>query len=206
VTATTSPRFSRLEADARRDEILAAARRVFVRSSPDKASTAEIAREAGVTRGLVHHYFGTKRELYLAVVGELAASLPAIVRTDTSELPVDEMVEANVTSLLDSIEADQDLWRAILGVELVGRDPQVEALMAEARDAVIERMVHNQARGAEPTDELRLVLRIYLGAAEAAAREWTMRGRATREQVHAVLKETLLAMVGQVLPRVPRAG
>jgi AcrR family transcriptional regulator len=200
---SVEPAYSRLEADERRDQILAAARRVFVRTSPTAASTTEIAREAGVTRGLVHHYFGTKRELYLAVVADLAATLPTIVRTDTRELPVQEMVEANVSSLLDSIERDHELWNAVLGVEAVGRDPEVETLMAEARDAVIDRMVANQARGAEPTPELRLVLRIYLGAAEAAAREWAMHGRATREQVHAVLTGTLLAMVGQVLPSVP---
>ena len=199
------PGYTRLEADARRDLILAAARRVFVRSSPSEASTSEIAREAGVTRGLVHHYFGTKRELYLAVVADLAATLPEMVRTDTRDLPVDEMVEVNVTSLLDSIERDHDLWHAVLGVELVGRDPEVEALMSAGRDAVIDRMVQNQARGAEPTPELRLVLRIFLGAAESAAREWALHGRATREQVHAVLKGTLLAMVGQVLPEVPPA-
>ena len=199
------PGYTRLEADARRDLILAAARRVFIRSSPAEASTSEIAREAGVTRGLVHHYFGTKRELYLAVVADLAATLPEIVRTDTRQLPVEEMVEVNVASLLDSIERDRELWHAILGVEVVGRDPEVEALMSAGRDAVIDRMVQNQARGTEPTPELRLVLRIYLGAAESAAREWALHGRATREQVHAVLKGTLLAMVGQVLPEVPRA-
>ena len=197
------PGYTRLEADERRDLILAAARRVFVRSSPAEASTSEIAREAGVTRGLVHHYFGTKRELYLAVVADLAATLPEIVRTDTRELPVEQMVEANVTSLLDSIERDRELWHAVLGVEVIGRDPEVEALMSAGRDAVIDRMVQNQARGAEPTPELRLVLRIFLGAAESAAREWALHGRATREQVHAVLKGTLLAMVGQVLPEVP---
>jgi len=203
VARATEPGYSRLEADERRDLILAAARRVFVRSSPDEASTAEIAREAGVTRGLVHHYFGTKRELYLAVVADLAATLPEIVRTDVRDLPVDQMVEANVNSWLDSIERDHDLWMALLGVEVVGRDPEVEALMSAGRDAVIDRMTENQARGGEPTPELRLVLRVYLGAAEAAAREWAMHGRATREQVHAVLKGTLLAMVGQVLPSVP---
>jgi len=203
-TTAHSPRYSRLEADARRDLILAAARRVFVSSNPDEASTAEIAREAGVTRGLVHHYFGTKRELYLAVVADLAAALPELVRTDVRGLPVDQMVDANVTSWLDSIERDRDLWLALLGVAVVGRDPEIEAIMSDARDAVIDRMVGNQARGAEPTDELRLVLRIYLGVAEAGAREWAMHGRATREQVHAVLKGTLLAMVGQVLPTVPR--
>jgi AcrR family transcriptional regulator len=205
VTPAAEPAYSRLGPDARRDLILAAARRVFVRTSPEQASTTEIAREAGVTRGLVHHYFGTKRELYLAVVADLAATLPTLVRTDTRDLPVDEMVEANVTSLLDSIERDHELWNAVLGVEGVGRDPEVEALMSEARDAVIDRMAANQARGGAPRDELRLVLRVYLGAAEAAAREWTLHGRATREQVHAILKGTLLAMVGQVLPDVPRA-
>jgi AcrR family transcriptional regulator len=202
-TTTDPPRFSRLEPDERRDLILAAARRVFTRTSPLEASTTEIAREAGVTRGLVHHYFGTKRELYLAVVTDLAATLPALVRTDVRGLPVDQMVDANVTSWLDSIERDRDLWLALLGVEVVGRDPEIETIMSEARDAVIDRMAGNQARGAEPTDELRLVLRVYLGAAEAAAREWAMHERATRDQVHAVLRGTLLAMVGQVLPTVP---
>ena len=196
-------RFSRLEPDARRDQILDAARRVFVRSNPTAASTAEVAREAGVTRGLVHHYFGTKRELYLAVVADLAATLPDLVRTDVAELPVDQMVEANVVSWLDSVERNRDLWLALLGVEVVGRDPEIEAIMSAARDAVIGRMAGNQARGAEPTPELRLILRVFLGAAESAAREWAMHGRASREQVHAVLKGTLLAMVGQVLPTVP---
>ncbi len=198
------PAYSRLEADERSEQILAAARRVFVRSGPAEASTTEIAREAGVTRGLVHHYFGTKRELYLAVVADLAATLPRLVRTDTRALPVEEMVEANVTSLLDSIERDHEVWTAVLGVENVGRDPDVERMMAEARDEVIDRMAANQARGGAITDELRLVLRIYLGAAEAAAREWAVHGRASREQVHAILKGTMLAMVGQVLPAVPR--
>ena len=202
--APAPARFSRLEPDARRDLILDAARRVFISSDPASASTTEIAREAGVTRGLVHHYFGTKRELYLAVVADLAATLPAIVRTDVAGLPVEEMVDANVTSWLDSVERDRELWLALLGVEVVGRDPEIEAIMAAARDAAIDRMAGNQARGAEPTPELRLVLRVFLGAAEAAAREWAMHGRASREQVHAVLRGTLLAMVGQVLPAVPR--
>ena len=205
MSTAPAPRFSRLDADERRDSILAAARRVFIHSSPTEASTAEIAREAGVTRGLVHHYFGTKRELYLAVVAELAASLPEVVRTDLGDLPPEEMVAANANAWLDAIERERELWLALLGVEVVGRDPEVEALMSAARDAAIDRMVQNQARGAEPPPQLRLILRSYLGAAEAAVREWAMYGRATREQVHTVMTGTLLAMVTQVLPAVPPA-
>src|SRR5688572_17744643 len=125
-SAAAPTRWSRLEPDARRDQILDAARRVFMRSNPLAASTSAIAREAGVTRGLVHHYFGTKRDLYLAVVADLAATLPALVRTDVADLPVEDMVDANVTSWLDSIERDRDLWLALLGVEVVGRDTEIE--------------------------------------------------------------------------------
>lgn len=204
--ASTTPRFTRLEAEERRAQILAAARRSFASSGLAGASMAQIAHEAGVARGLLNHYFGTKRELYLAVVADLAAELPALVRSDLRAAPIDQMVDANVTAWLDSIERNRDLWTALLGVEAIGADPEVETIMGAARDAVIERMAANQAGGGPPSDELRLVLRVFLGAAEAGAREWALRERATRAQVHAVLRETLLAMVGAVLPRVPPAG
>ncbi|MCW2989448.1 MAG: transcriptional regulator, TetR family [Solirubrobacterales bacterium] len=198
----SSPRYTRLEADERRGQILAAAREAFARAGLAGTSMAEIAGAAGVTRGLLNHYFGTKRVLYLAVVDELASELGNLVRTDAGDLPIEELVELNATSWLDSVERNRELWRAVLGVEAIGADSEVEAIMGAARDEVIERMAANQGSGA-PTDELRLVLRVYLGAAEAGAREWALRGRATREQVHAVLVGTLLAMVGTVLPRVP---
>jgi AcrR family transcriptional regulator len=199
-----SPRYSRLQADARRELILGAARRVFVAAGPAAASTAAIAAEAGVTRGLVHHYFGTKRELYLAVVADLAAALPDIVRADLRDRPAEEMVDANVTSWLDAVERERDLWLAIFGVETVGHDPEVAALLSDARDAVIDRMAANQAQGTAPSDQLRLVLRVFLGAAEAGAREWLMYERASREQVHALLRGTLLAMVA-LTPSLPPA-
>src|SRR5689334_12154855 len=95
---TAAPRYSRLEADERRSQILAAARRVLVAAGPEGASPAAVAQEAGVTRGLVHHYLGTKRELYLAVVEDLASALPDMVRMDLRDGPVEEMVEANLTA------------------------------------------------------------------------------------------------------------
>lgn len=203
--AAARPRFSRLDADERSAQILAAARRLFGRSGLAGTSMVEIAEQAGVARGLVNHYFGTKRELYLAVVADLAAELPAVVRSDLRGGPADAMVDANLASWLDSIERNRELWIALLGVETIGTDPEVEAIMAAARDEVIERMAANQAGGAPVSDELRLVLRIFLGAVEAGAREWALRGRATREQVHLILRETVLAMVATVLPHVPPA-
>jgi AcrR family transcriptional regulator len=52
-----------------RKAILAAAREAFAEKGFDGASIRAIATSAGVDPALVHHYFGTKDELFLATVG-----------------------------------------------------------------------------------------------------------------------------------------
>jgi AcrR family transcriptional regulator len=190
---------ARLAPDERRAQVLEAARHVFARDGFAAASAAAVAREAGVTRPLVHHYFGSRRELFLGVLAELAGRLPAAIRTDLPDLPLDEMMEINATTLLDTVERDRDAWVALLGA--AGADPDVERILSSARDEAVERMLINQGAAAGASDELRLLLRVYLGAAEAALAEWTVHGRATREQTHTIVKGTLLAIVGEVLPQ-----
>ena len=91
---------TRLAPGVRREQILAAARDVFVANDYANASMEAVARRAGVTTGLVNHYFGTKRELYLAVVEDLAASLPEMVDTNLPDLPIEELVARNMKRFL----------------------------------------------------------------------------------------------------------
>lgn len=51
-----------------RESILEAARTGFAEKGYDKASIRAIAGDAGVDPALVHHYFGTKEKLFLAVM------------------------------------------------------------------------------------------------------------------------------------------
>jgi AcrR family transcriptional regulator len=184
---------TRLEPDLRRGQILAAARRIFAERDYPAASMEEVAAKAGVTRGLVNHYFGTKRKLYLAVVADLAAELPGIVRTDLGELPIELIVERNLTRFLDAVERDYELWSILLGAGAADRDPEVAAIVTTARDEVVERMARNHA-GEDAGEELHLALRAFLGAAMAASEEWLVRGRATRAQVETLLHRGLLAL------------
>ncbi|MEU0404661.1 TetR family transcriptional regulator [Streptomyces sp. NPDC006197] len=65
-----------------RERILEAARAQFAERGYDKASVRGIAKAAGVDPALVHHYFGTKDEVFAAAVEvsfEPAAVLPAIL-------------------------------------------------------------------------------------------------------------------------------
>ena len=73
-----------------REAILAAAREAFADRGYDRASIRAIATRAGVDPALVHHYFGTKDQLFLATVnapidpGEI---LPRVLRGDPDQLP-----------------------------------------------------------------------------------------------------------------------
>ena len=62
------PHWRRLGPDARRSHILSAAVRLFGEQPYDAVQMAAVARAAGVTRGILNHYFGTKWDLYLEVV------------------------------------------------------------------------------------------------------------------------------------------
>jgi AcrR family transcriptional regulator len=189
----------RLPPAQRRAQVLEAARTVFARDGFAGGSAAAVAREAGVTRSLVHHYFASRRKLFLAVLEELAERLPAAIRTDLVGLPLDEVVRTNAASLLDAVERDRDAWVALLAT--AGADPDVEQILDRARDRAIDKMLVNQRAALGDVPELRLVLRVYLGAAEAALAEWTVHQRATRAQAEMIVRETLLAMVAEVLPR-----
>lgn len=72
-----------------RDAILVAARESFTASGYDQASIRDIARRAGVDPALVHHYFGTKQELFTEAVElpvDLVAVVEAFVRGDRDRI------------------------------------------------------------------------------------------------------------------------
>ena len=87
----------RLPPDERRELILQSAARLFTVLPYSQVSTTDIAREAGITRGLLNHYFTDKRGLYLEVVRR-AVLLPTFEQTPESvaipEFLVDAVVEA----------------------------------------------------------------------------------------------------------------
>src|SRR4051812_43597673 len=67
----SSPKFSRLEPAQRRDPILDAANALFAERAYDEVSIEDIASSAGVTRGLVHHYFGGRNDVSLGLLERL---------------------------------------------------------------------------------------------------------------------------------------
>ena len=63
-----------------REAILAAARESFTASGYDRASIRDIARRAGVDPALVHHYYGSKHELFSAAI-EMPIDIASVIET-----------------------------------------------------------------------------------------------------------------------------
>lgn len=197
-----TPRWNRLQHDERRSQILACARRLFSERHYGAVSSEEIASEAGVARGLLHHYFGTKRELYLEVVRSMLR-LPDDLFADLDGDRQAVLSEA-VDRWLDMVERNRGTWMATVGAHGFGRDAELEAILDEARDRIADRVIALVREGdpAEASPELRAVIRAYAGFAEALSLEWIERGTLTRAQVHELLLHTLLNLVHDVLTRV----
>ncbi|WP_040796470.1 TetR/AcrR family transcriptional regulator [Nocardia higoensis] len=194
-------RRKRLEPDQRRAQILACAIDMFGERPYAAVSTAELAARAGVARGLINHYFGNKRDLYLAVVRRMV-TLP---RGDDMVVPTGtprERVDASVRWLLDTIAEHGSTWVKVTSHEGVGDDPEVQQILDEADDAAAERtlcMVGLAESAHSP--QSRAMVRAYGGLVKAAGREWITRGNLTREQVHHLLADLLWALVSETMAK-----
>ena len=73
----------------KRERILDSARELFARNGIDKTSIRAIAADAGVDAALVHHYFGTKTELFAAAIH--IPIDPMTVISQLKEVPVDQI-------------------------------------------------------------------------------------------------------------------
>lgn len=190
----------RLDYDDRHAQILSAARRLFCSRPYSEVSMSDLAEAAGVTRGLLHHYFGSKRDLYLAVVRQLI-KIPAMPLPDARGLERESVWDQSVDGWMHLIEANRDLWLTAVGAGGVGRDPELSQILDEGREATAQRCL--EALGisrADTTEEMRSVVRAYGGMVEEVTREWLERGRLTRAQARVLLRGALPLMIEQLLP------
>ncbi|MEU5989194.1 TetR/AcrR family transcriptional regulator [Spirillospora sp. NPDC047418] len=191
--------YQRLSPDERRAQILAVARRMFTELPYSEVSTAAIARETGVQRGLIHYYFGTKRELFLKVVHGLTASAAMQVPPPDDRLTLPESVELLVNLFLDTADQNASTWFAALDAEGFGQDPELLRVVNRFKDEAVKHMLAI-LRVPEPTGTLRAVLRVYTGLVDAATRQWLQEKTLDREQVHTLLSRSLLTLVSDIGP------
>ncbi len=184
-----TPKFSRLDPVQRREQILDAANALFAERAYDEVSIEEIASSAGVTRGLLHHYFGGRREVYLALLERLGA-----MREERLPPPVGRSARArvadNVSRWLDWTEANRTIWLATIARGEDIADPDVRRVVADLVRRAVALLATHHADIAKDSPRLRHALECWTGLNRAATRRW-LRGEATREATQELLASTL---------------
>jgi len=145
----TSTAKVRLAAGERRQAVLETACRVFSASSYRGATTAEIAREAGITEPILYRHFGSKRDLYLACLDESWRNL-----REVAEQAIVDNPGTCLGAIADAFMTRQakirliDLWIQALSES---DDPVIsEALRVQVRevhDFVADAIRDGQAQG-----------------------------------------------------------
>ncbi|MCZ4610049.1 TetR/AcrR family transcriptional regulator [Streptomyces chartreusis] len=149
----------RAESADTRDRILDAAREEFAERGYDKTSVRGIAKAAGVDSALVHHYFGTKEQVFEAAVE--VALVPALaVRDAVLEVPLDDVGE-RLTRFLFGLWENPVTRRPLLAIVR-------SAVNNEAAATVFRRLVSAQLlrRIAGEIDAPDAELRAELAAAQ----------------------------------------
>jgi AcrR family transcriptional regulator len=193
------PAYSRLQNDARREQLLARATELFGAHGYDELSMAAIAREAGISKALLYHYFPSKRELFVAALAQGAEELRQRTEPDPA-LPPAEQVAASVDAFLAWVDEHREGYRKLIES---GGIPEVRDVVGEVRDRTADRILAGLGSDGErpPT---RAAVRAWLWFMDGAVLDWLEHDDVPRDELRDVvlgaLYGALLASGAQLLP------
>jgi AcrR family transcriptional regulator len=170
------PPRTRLLVDERRAQLLALGIRAFSKRPYDEIAIDDLARAAGVSKGLLYHYYPTKRDFYVAALDQ--ASKQLLAETLTAEgAPPEERVKVGLEAYLDFVERHDQAYVALMRGG-IGSDKEVQAILEGTRATFVERIVENVPKKLV-TPLVRIALRGWIGFVEATATQW-LAGRAVK--------------------------
>ena len=186
----------------RRDELLAAGLRLFSDRPYDELAIDDIAAEAGVAKGLLYYYFGSKRGFYVAIVQAAARELATRLDPDHS-LPPAERLRRALDAYLAYVEEHSAGYRTLLAGGL-GSDPEVRAIRDEQRAFVIGLILDGIGQPADPPPALRAALEGWLSFVEGVSLDWLLRRDLRRDEVRGLLIAALGGALGAARAADPR--
>jgi len=201
VTPTTSsptpggPR-TRLTPDERRSQLLDLGVRLLATRSLDELSIDVLAEEAGISRGLLYHYFGNKHAFHEAVVRRAADDLIAQTAPPADGEPLERLL-ISVTAYLDYVVNNYEGYLSLVKGAAGGNDTLRE-IYDEARSALTDRIFRQDAQGEiiPDTAASRLIVRGWAAMTEELVLTWVVDpSGVTREELLAVIAASLPALI-----------
>ncbi len=192
---------TRMNPDSRREQLLELGVRLLATRSLDELSIDMLAEEAGISRGLLYHYFANRKDFQRAVVRRAADELVRVTAPPVEGEPL-ERLAASLDAYVGYVEANLAGYTSLLRAAASG-DAELEQIYTESRATLTDRIFEAHRPGARLLD--------VLGAQDGARSRMMVAGwSAMTEQVvlawvrdpRGVSRSELLAMLAGSLPGV----
>jgi AcrR family transcriptional regulator len=184
----------RLSPDERRSQLLDLGVRLLATRSLDELSIDVLAEEAGISRGLLYHYFGNKHAFHEAVVRRAADDLIAQTAPPPDGDPLERML-VSVTAYLDYVVANYEGYVSLVK-GAAGGNETLRRIYDDARWVLTDRIFLEDAQGdlIPDTPTTRLLVRGWAAMTEELVLTWAAQPEPE------VSRDELLAIIAGSLP------
>jgi len=204
-TVARAEKRARLSVDERRAQLLDLALTIFVDRTYEEISIDEIAKAAGISKGLLYHYFPSKKAFYVAAVRQASEEL--LAETDVAkELPSSPpndplLLRRGYLAFLSFVERRRVAYSFLLRGGL-GVDPEIRELVEDTKRRLVARMLEKAGPVGQDA-RLRTTLRGVIGFVEAVSLDWLDHGDLDRDELADLLARVTLDAVAQALTGKP---
>jgi AcrR family transcriptional regulator len=197
-TGATSGRL-RMSPEGRREQLLELGTRLLSTRTLDEISIEVLAEEAGISRGLLYHYFGNKQEFHLAVVRRAVEDLVAITAPRDIEDPIEQLA-VSIGAYLDYVVENHTGYVSLVRAAAGGNE-ELRAIYQEGRRALTDRIFEVTgpeglaALGVTDSPAMRLLVNGWAAMLETVILDWVADSRG-------VTREELLGRLARALPAI----
>ncbi|WP_280270861.1 TetR/AcrR family transcriptional regulator [Nocardia wallacei] len=184
----------RLSPDERREQLIALGVKMLADRALEDIAIGDIAERAGISRGLLFHYFPSKQDFHLAIARRANAELLSRTAPDP-DLPLFEMLRDAVQRYVDYVSENRTSYLALLRGP-ASSSPELMALVDQTRGAIVDRILAEAPIPIEDPDQprLRLAVRGWVAFVEETTLSWLRHDTITRDQLIDMLVESLPAL------------
>ncbi|ELP61550.1 TetR/AcrR family transcriptional regulator [Streptomyces turgidiscabies] len=201
-----APAYRRLGVEERRHQLLEAALSLFAHRPPEDVSLDDVAEAAGVSRPLVYRYFpGGKQQLYEAALRSAAEELE-LCFDEPPEGPLPQRLSRALDRYLTFVDEHDAGFSALLQGGSVVETSRTTAIVDRVRRTAAEHIL-SHLEVAEPGPRLRMTVRMWITAVEAASLIWLDEGKEPPvEELRDWLVEQFMAVLTVTAGRDPQTA
>src|SRR3954470_6633040 len=198
-----APRRVRLQIDERRAQLLELGIRLFSTHAYDDISIDDVADAAGISKGLLYHYFQGKREFYVEVIREASLQLRRLTEPAPTP-PPSARLRAAVDAHLNYVQEHGPVYAAIYrsGVAIAR---EVSAILEEHREVVMQYFLRDLKVG-KPSVVLRAALRAWIAMMEGASLDYIAHPDIGRDALRELMIAGYAAMLAKAAALDPRTA